>query len=143
MARFLVRRGRGKARGGPRRPYAHRKPRGYEAQAPGDLVQVDTLMVSLGPGEVVRHFSAVDLFTRYALGEVHSRATAGLAGEFLSLLVAQAPFPIRAVQVDGGSEFMAEFGVRLGQGAPKRRLADVWGLPFLCCLPGAPSSTGT
>ncbi|ETN89560.1 integrase core domain-containing protein, partial [Thermus sp. NMX2.A1] len=30
-------------------------------------------------------------------------------GEFLSRLVAQAPFPIRAVQVDGGSEFMAEF----------------------------------
>ncbi|ETN87500.1 integrase core domain-containing protein, partial [Thermus sp. NMX2.A1] len=30
-------------------------------------------------------------------------------GKFLSRLVAQAPFPIRAVQVDGGSEFMAEF----------------------------------
>ncbi|MCX7850900.1 integrase core domain-containing protein [Thermus sp.] len=109
VASFLARRGRGKGRGRPRRPYARRKPRGYQPQAPGDLIQVDTLMVSLGPGEVVRHFSAVDLFTRYALGEVHSRATARLAGEFLSRLVAQAPFPIRAVQVDGGSEFMAEF----------------------------------
>lgn len=61
VASFLARRGRGKGRGRPRRPYAHRKPRGYQPQAPGDLIQVDTLMVSLGPGEVVRHFSAVDL----------------------------------------------------------------------------------
>ncbi|WP_081914451.1 integrase core domain-containing protein [Thermus caliditerrae] len=109
VARFLARRGRGKARGRGRRPYARRKPRGYEVQAPGDLVQVDTLGVTLGPGEVVRQFSAVDLCSRYALGEVHGRATARLAGAFLSQLVAEAPFPIRAVQVDGGSEFMAEF----------------------------------
>ncbi|WP_105318215.1 integrase core domain-containing protein [Thermus tenuipuniceus] len=109
VACFLARRGGGKARGRARRPYARRKPRGYQVQAPGDLIQVDTLTVTLGPGEVVRQFSAVDLFTRYALGEVHSRATARLAGEFLSRLVAQAPFAIRAVQVDGGSEFMGEF----------------------------------
>lgn len=69
--------------------------RGSKAvQAPRDLVQVDTLTVTLVPGEVVRHFSAVDLCTRYALAEVHSRATANLAGEFLSRLVAQALFPI-------------------------------------------------
>jgi len=83
VASFLARRGRGKGRGRPRRPYARRKPRGYQPQAPGDLIQVDTLMVSLGPGEVVRHFSAVDLFTRYALGEVHSRAMTRLVEEFL------------------------------------------------------------
>lgn len=70
---------------------------------------MDTLTVTLGPGEVVKHFSAVDVFTRFALAEVHHRATARLAGEFLSQLLASAPFPIRAVQVDGGSEFMAEF----------------------------------
>ncbi|MFN3412894.1 MAG: integrase core domain-containing protein [Thermoanaerobaculum sp.] len=109
VASFLARMGGGKRRRKGRRPYATRKPPGYEVRAPGDLVGVDTLTVALGPGEVVRQFSAVDLLTRYAAGEVHSRATARLAGEFLSRLVAQAPFPIRAVQVDGGSEFMAEF----------------------------------
>ena len=118
VASYLARRGGGKARGRPRRPYARRKPRGYKVLAPGDLskiapsglTQVDTLTVTLGPGEVVKHFTAVDLCTRYALGEVHRQATARLAGEFLCRLVAQVPFPIRGIQVDGGSEFMAELG---------------------------------
>jgi transposase InsO family protein len=73
---------------------------------PGDLIQVDTLSVTLGPGEVNEHFSAVDLFTR---AEVHTKATANLAASFLAQLIAHTPFPIRAVQVDGGGEFMAEF----------------------------------
>ncbi|MCH1927228.1 hypothetical protein L6232_20690, partial [Shewanella sp. C31] len=71
---------------------------------------MDTLTVTLGPGEVVKHFSALDLVTRFSLAQVHTRATANLAAGFLSALVTKAPFPIRAVQVDGGSEFMAEFG---------------------------------
>lgn len=49
------------------RPYAQRKPRGYQAEAPGDLVQVDTLRVSLGAGAGVKHFSAVDLSSRLAV----------------------------------------------------------------------------
>ena len=40
---------------------------------------------------------------------MHTRATANLAAGFLAYLITQAPFPIRAIQVDGGSEFMAEF----------------------------------
>jgi transposase InsO family protein len=109
VAAFLARSRRGGVKGKVRRPYAQRKPKGYEVKGPGDLVQVDTLTVTLGPGEVVKHFSAVDLFTRFSLAEVHTRATANLAARFLSRLMACTPFPIRAVQVDGGSEFMAEF----------------------------------
>jgi putative transposase len=109
VASFLARARRGKGRPSPPRPYAQRKPRGYEAKAPGDLVQVDTLSVTLGPGEVVKHFSALDLATRFSLAQVHGRATASLAARFLAELVSRAPFPIRAIQVDGGSEFMAEF----------------------------------
>ena len=67
VASFLARARRGKGRPSPPRPYAQRKPRGYEAEAPGDLVQVDTLSVTLGPGEVVKHFSALDLATRFSL----------------------------------------------------------------------------
>ncbi|MER3536070.1 MAG: IS481 family transposase, partial [Thermus sp.] len=36
-------------------------PKTYEVQRPGDLVQADTLTVALGPCEVVKHFSAIDL----------------------------------------------------------------------------------
>jgi len=109
VATFLAQARRGKTKGKSRRPYARRKPRTYSIQKPGDLVQIDTLTVTLGPGEVVKHFSAVDLFTRFSLAEVHTRATANLAANFLAYLIANTPFPIRAIQVDGGSEFMAEF----------------------------------
>lgn len=36
-------------------------------------------------------------------------ATAASAARFLDKFVAEAPFPVRAVQIDGGSEFKAEF----------------------------------
>jgi len=127
VAAFLARSRRGKVKRKTRRPYAQRKPKGYEAKEPGDLIQVDTLSVTLGPGEVIKHFSAVDLFTRFSVAEVHTRATANLAAGFLAHLVAQAPFPVKALQVDGGSEFMAEFeetcqrlGIRLFVLPPKR-----------------------
>ena len=41
--------------------------------------------------------------------EAHTRATANTATSFLDALQARMPFPIRAIQVDGGSEFQAGF----------------------------------
>ncbi|MXZ38881.1 MAG: transposase family protein [Holophagales bacterium] len=38
-----------------------------------------------------------------------SRATAASAKRFLDRLIEQAPFEVRAIQVDGGSESMADF----------------------------------
>ena len=109
VASFLARARRGKSQRRAPRPYAQRKPPGYEVKAPGDLVQIDTLSVNLGPGEEVKHFSAVELSTRLAWAAVRWRATAQTAAGFLRELVDRSPFPIRAVQVDGGSEFMAAF----------------------------------
>jgi putative transposase len=40
---------------------------------------------------------------------VRGTVTAGTAKDFLLELQQRSPFPIRAIQVDGGSEFMAEF----------------------------------
>ena len=53
-----------------------------------------------------------------------SRATAASAKRFLDRLIEQAPFPIKAIQVDGGSEFMADFE----QACADRRIE-------LCVLP--------
>ncbi|GAA6740518.1 hypothetical protein Thermus77359_07030 [Thermus oshimai] len=105
----LARSRKGKARKGLRRPYGRRRPKGYEVRGPGDLVQGDTLTVTLGTGEVVKHFAAVDLYSRFSLAQVHRQATGERAAVFLRALVAGCPFPVRAVQVDGGSEFMGEF----------------------------------
>lgn len=91
------------------RPYAIRKPKEHPVAAPGDLVQLDTMHLTPLPGVERRHFSAVDVVSRWSVTGVRARATAGTATAFLEELEARTPFPIRALQVDGGSEFMAEF----------------------------------
>ena len=92
------------------RPYATRKPRDYLPQAPGDLVQVDTADVRwTGSNHPYKHFSARDYVSRWDVLDVHGRATARTAADFLSVLQARMPFAVKAIQVDGGSEFKAEF----------------------------------
>ena len=41
--------------------------------------------------------------------ELRPSATAHTAAGFLDMIVDRMPFPVKAIQVDGGSEFMAEF----------------------------------
>jgi len=91
------------------RPYAIRKPKGYLVQGPGDLVQVDTLDLRPLPGMVLKHFTARDVVSRWDVLEVHCRATANTAKGFLDALQQRMPFPVKAIQVDGGSEFQAGF----------------------------------
>jgi putative transposase len=92
-----------------RRPYGVRKPSDYLPKAPGDIVQVDTAHVALYAGFHFKHFTACDVFSRWQVLEAHSRATAHAAAGFLDTIIARMPFPVRAIQVDGGSEFMAQF----------------------------------
>jgi len=91
------------------RPYAVRKPKQYAVSQPGDLVQVDTMDVRPIPGVAFKQFTARDLVSRWDVVQAHTRATARSATEFLDTLSQRMPFPIRALQVDGGSEFAAEF----------------------------------
>jgi len=72
-------------------------------------VQVDTLDVRPVPSVVFQQFTARDLVSRWEFIQAHGRATAASATAFLDTLQPRMPFPIRAVQVDGGSEFFAEF----------------------------------
>ncbi len=104
-----ARRGIAAAKRRPPRPYAVRKPRDYQPRAPGDLVEVDTLDVRPLPGTVLKHFTGRDGISRWDVLEVHERATAKTAASFLTTLQARMPFPIRAIQIDGGSEFQADF----------------------------------
>ena len=91
------------------RPYAVRKPKQYAVSQPGDLVEVDTMDVRPVPGMAFKQFTARDLISRWDVIQAHTRATAVTAAQFLDTLQHRMPFPIRAVQVDGGSEFAAEF----------------------------------
>ena len=100
---FRVRRPR------PPRPWATRKPRDYRVEQPGDLVEVDTMDLRPVPGVVLKQFTARDVVSRWDVVEVRRRATSRAAASFLETLQERMPFPIRAIQVDGGSEFAAVF----------------------------------
>lgn len=91
------------------RPYAVRKPKQYAVSRPGDLVEVDTLELRPLPGVVFQQFTARDVVSRWDVIQAHGRATAFAASQFLETLLHRMPFPVRALQVDGGSEFAAEF----------------------------------
>jgi len=89
--------------------YAVRKPKGYRVEAPGDLVQVDTLQVRLVANEVRFQFSAWDMAAKYCAFRAYRRQTSTAAADFLHHLKTKFPFRIKAIQIDGGSEFMDQF----------------------------------
>ena len=91
------------------RPYAIRKPEEYVARSPGDIVEVDTLDVRPLPGIIFKHFTARDIISRWDVLEAHTRATSNTASGFIDVLLKRMPFPIKAIQVDGGSEFQDAF----------------------------------
>ena len=94
---------------GRKRPYAVRKPKEYVAKEPGDIVEVDTLDVRPLPGVILKHFTARDIISRWDTIEAHTRATSNTASGFIATILERMPFPIRAIQVDGGSEFEDAF----------------------------------
>lgn len=92
-----------------RRRHAMRLPRGLKPDRPGAVVQIDTVFITLAPGKPIKHFTAYDPVAKWTVGQAVRNATARNASAFLDKVIAEMPFPVRAIQVDGGSEFKAEF----------------------------------
>ena len=92
-----------------KRPYAVRKPKDLKVNNAGDLVQVDTLDIRPLPGVVLKHFTAHDVLSKWNVIDVFHSATATNAAHFLDMIEQRMPFPVKAIQVDGGSEFEAIF----------------------------------
>jgi transposase InsO family protein len=109
LFRMPVRLSRRFVRRAQRRPHAIRKPKDYQVKAPGDLLQLDTQEQRPQQGVTLRHYAARDTVSRWDILAVHSRATAVTARSFLFEILERAPFAVRALQIDGGSEFKAEF----------------------------------
>lgn len=110
-----------------KRRFAMRLPRDLKPDKPGGLIQIDTLFVNIAPDKAVKHFTAYCPVAKWTVGKAFNRATAAAASAFLDKVIADMPFPIEAIQVDGGSEFKAEFelacqhkGIRLYELPPKR-----------------------
>jgi len=89
--------------------HARRLPMGLKPSRPGEIVQVDTMFLNIRPEKPIKHFTAYDPVAKWTIAAVASRATANLAANFLDKLLAEAPFTVTGIQVDGGSEFMADF----------------------------------
>lgn len=105
-----VRRRRFRARRRMRRWHARRLPkRSARPTLPGERIQIDTLHVCPAPGKWLKHFSASCPVSRWTVADIAERATSATAARFLDKLLRDCPFPIQAIQVDGGSEFMAAF----------------------------------
>ena len=78
---------------------------GMPKEFPGTLVQIDHMTTPSG----VKEFHAIDPVTKYMVASVYKNATSLCATDFLHHVIKEMPFDIRSIQVDGGSEFMAEF----------------------------------
>jgi putative transposase len=110
-----------------KRRFAIRLPRDLKPDKPGGLIQIDTLFVNIAPNKAIKHFTAYCPVAKWTVGKAFNHATAAAASSFLDKVIADMPFPIEAIQVDGGSEFKAQFeqacrtkGIRLYELPPKR-----------------------
>ena len=89
----------------------HAKPwefKDYKTMELGERVQIDHMTVTKN-GITFKHFQAWERKSKYIDAVVYSNAKASSARRFLIDFVKQAPIKIESIQVDGGSEFMAEF----------------------------------
>jgi transposase InsO family protein len=131
-----------------RRKHALRLPKGTKATIPGELVQIDTLSINVRPDKAIKQITAYDPVARFTAAKAFSTASAGCAANFLDKVLKAFPFAIKGIQVDGGSEFMAEFeqachdkGLALFVLPPKRpdlngaveRAQGSWRYEFYAC----------
>lgn len=91
-----------------RKRYAERI-RKQKAEKPGELIQIDHMVLNLYNGLKIKEFRAVDPTTRLSISRIYRSANAVNAREFLKEVIKEFEFEIKSIQVDGGSEFMAEF----------------------------------
>ncbi len=74
----------------------------------GERVQIDHMTITKN-GVTAKHFQAWERKSKFIHAQVYSHAKATAAKRFLVALLEKAPFTIKSIQVDGGSEFMAQF----------------------------------
>ena len=75
----------------------------------GQLIQIDHMVLSSIYGLQLKEFRATCPITRMCTSQVYTQATSKNARLFLEHVINKFEFEIKSIQVDGGSEFMAEF----------------------------------
>lgn len=98
---------------------------------PGEMVQIDHMSVTKN-GISFKEFHAWDPLSKYVYAQVFSNATSRSAKKFLKQMIEYFPFKIKSIQVDGGSEFMADF----------EEACDKLGIPLYVLPPKKPKYNG-
>ena len=83
--------------------------RNQKPNNPGELVQIDHMVLNQCNGLKIKEFRIVDPTTRISISRIYNSANAINAREFLKEARNELEFEIKSIQVDGGSEFMKEF----------------------------------
>lgn len=84
--------------------HAQRFQFGMKAKELGEMIQIDHMTVA-----EYKHFAAICPISKLLFAYAYTKATAFTAADFLQKLILFFPFKISSIQVDGGSEFMADF----------------------------------
>jgi len=91
------------------KPQKKRKPKPYQRAAyPGQKIQMDVKYVPsycVADGNKYYQFTAKDECSRWTYREMYGEHSTYSAKDFLIRLIHHAPFPIRMVQTDNGTEF--------------------------------------
>lgn len=86
-----------------------KKPKPYRrADYPGQKIQIDVKYVPsycVTDGKKYYQYTAVDECSRWAFREMYDEHSTYSSRDFLEKLIRNAPFPIREVQTDNGTEF--------------------------------------
>lgn len=85
-----------------------RLPQGFRATAPGELVELDTIVKFVS--KVKRYIlTSVDTYSRYSFAACYRGATSANAKDFFQKLELVFPYHISRIQTDNGSEFHKHF----------------------------------
>ena len=86
-----------------------RRPHDLSVDEPGALIQMDSKYVQLPNGKTVFQFGAIDCFTRKRVIDLAPSLTSEEGARFLHKVFSGFPFPVQAIQSDGGAEFLGDF----------------------------------
>ncbi len=92
----------------PIRKLQRLKLRKWSVEETALVLKIDHMTVTKN-GISFKHFQAWERKSKTIIAQIYSRARSSDAKKFLQHLIAEAPYKIRSIQVDGGSEFMLEF----------------------------------
>ena len=93
----------------PHKKKRKKKPKPYQrAEYPGQKIQLDVKYVPsycVTDGTKYYQYTAVDECTRWTYREMYDEHSTYSSKQFIEKLIEKAPFPIREIQTDNGTEF--------------------------------------